>query len=158
MQWPKCEDITKPRRPKRCAARSSRTCILTHVNGYPQSRQRAHAQAALRFFDIRRLARELDDDQRHETSNYNESEDEDLGSAQPTDSAMAVDPNHLDNIAAILPGDDASSELNLDSREVRELLADAPIPVKSKHAPEKLAVPDMEVDEVGGSFELGAWV
>ncbi|TEB22252.1 hypothetical protein FA13DRAFT_1799116 [Coprinellus micaceus] len=112
---------------------------------------------ALRFFDTERLTREIEDSTRHEDPDYepsdDEEEEEDNAEPAPTQD------NGGSPIGTVLPGKEPSSELDLTTRVVRELLADAPMPlVTPAYLRPKVSIPEIEIEEAGGSFELGEWV
>ena len=144
--------------PKRCT-------IVFFSRTFPNSpTQKWHDQSkktseALRFFDTEQLTHEIEDSTRHEDPDYKPSDDED-----EEDSNVELAPaqgNSGSPAGTILPGEEPSSELDLTSHVVRELLADAPIPVVTPADLTRIKViPEVEMEEeaAGGSFELGEWV
>lgn len=59
-----------------------------------------------------------------------------------------------------MPGEGDESKLNIASSEIRELLADSPLPrqQEAKSGGSGGSKPEMEVEESGGTFDLGSWV
>ncbi|KAH6909669.1 ribonuclease H-like domain-containing protein [Coprinopsis sp. MPI-PUGE-AT-0042] len=136
---------------------------MAQVNGFyraeePSKRRiRKRSARALRYFDTKRLRRGLDDDERDSDSDYDESEDEDLVSQPPVDSSNLT--SDIPTDATTLPGDDDNSEIDLGCVEVRELLAEAPLPRESKAKSSAPAhIPAKDGPEAGGTLELGDWV
>ena len=67
---------------------------------------------------------------------------------------LSVDDNDDDGLR--MPGEGDGSELNLASNEIRELLADSPLP-RQQEAKSGGSKAEMEVEESGGTFDLGSW-
>jgi hypothetical protein len=111
----------------------------------------------VRYFDTKRLRRGLDDDERDSDSDYDDSEDEDSDFKPAADATNPT--SDIPTDMTTLPGDDDTSEINLGCVEVRELLAEVPVPREAKgKAPASTHVPAKDVGEGGGTLELGAWV
>lgn len=130
----------------------------------PQKQRRTTDRTgeALRFFDVKRTLREIDDDTRHDNPDYEQSDDEeDIDPPEAVSTTRISSPQDSESSASTtLPGEEPGSELDLSTRVVRELLADAPIPfdASGKYSTPKPVVPDVEEEEAGGSFELGKWI
>lgn len=155
-QWQPCAPITKQSTPKRCAivffSRSS-------LNSRTQKRRGRSKKTgeALRFFNAERLTREIEDSTRHEDPDYEPSDDD--GEEDDNAEPAPTQDNGGSPIGTVLPGEEPSSELDLTTRVVRELLADAPMPfVTPAYLRPKVSIPEIEIEEAGGSFELGEWV
>ncbi|KAJ3520395.1 hypothetical protein NMY22_g12779 [Coprinellus aureogranulatus] len=80
-------------------------------------RKQARAQAALWFFNVKRVTREIDDDERHNNLNYNKSDDEeDINTESSRAAPNSSSPAEGKVVASTtLPGEDGSSELDLDN-------------------------------------------
>ena len=122
-----------------------------------QLRKSAHPNPTLKFFNIERLLRPIDNDEGREEAggevNYDESEDEE-------DVDLKPEGYTLPSSSAVLPVDE-DDEINLCSVELAEILADGPISrVTKSKAAEKAAVSKDEVDneDEDGLFELNDWV
>lgn len=127
-----------------------------YVQKKPKLRKSAHPNPTIKFFNIERMLRPIDNDEGREEAggavNYDESEDEDDVDLKPKGSA-------LPSSSAVLPVDE-DDEVDLCSDELAEILADGPVrQVKKSKVPERAAVAKDEVDgEDGGVFELNDWV
>ncbi|KAF5328452.1 hypothetical protein D9611_015136 [Ephemerocybe angulata] len=127
-----------------------------------QLRRSARPHPVIRFFDVKRLRRGLDDDERDEDVNYDESDDEDF--VPPNTSTTSMTPEVKASVEldsdTVLPEDSDTSEFNLASLDVQELLADGPIPRGRIPLPAVATKADLKCDEEedDGSFDLGGWV
>jgi len=118
----------------------------------------AQARPLSRFFDIKRLQRGLDDDKSDEHDNYDDTDDEGELAAStdsPDTTASSSEAGSARAPRDSLPGDDSEDEFDLClmTRDVHELLADAPIPVQAERTSKKSPEPISD----NGSLELGDW-
>ncbi|KIM38034.1 hypothetical protein M413DRAFT_76363 [Hebeloma cylindrosporum] len=128
-----------------------------YVQTKPRLRKSARPNPTIKFFNVERLLRPIDNDEGREEAaagaNYDESEDEEDVDLNPQGSTPPPS-------SAVLPVDE-DDEIDLCSDELAEILADGPISrVKKFKVNEMAAAANVEVDneEAGGDFELDEWV
>jgi len=127
-----------------------------YVQKKTRLRKNAHPNPTIKFFNIERLLRPIDNDEGREEAggkaNYDESEDEE-------DVDLKREGSTPPSLSAVLPVDE-DDEIDLCSDELTEILADSPIPRSTKsNVTKKVAVAkDDRDDEDDGDFELNDWV
>lgn len=132
---------------------------------FPQVRRSAHPNPVIKFFDIERLLRPIDNGNAAAKldPNHDEADDEeevnlrniaDDGSLSEQSPAPLVSPSH------VLPME-GDEEFNLASVELEEILVDGPVaPRATKGAVSHLPViiNDEDKEEEDAGFELSSWV
>ncbi|RXW11937.1 hypothetical protein EST38_g13918 [Candolleomyces aberdarensis] len=137
---------------------------FTQVAGFQKlgaprrTRRSARPNPKIRFFDIERLRRGIDEDERDENINYDESDEEiDHPISHKCEKKMEqLLGDNDDGDGVSIPGEGDGSELNLASNEIRELLADSPLP-RQQEAKSGGSNAEVEMEESGGTFDLGSW-
>jgi hypothetical protein len=128
--------------------------LCTHYES--QIRKSAHPNPVLKFYDVERLLRSIDDDDRADNANYDESDDEDdvdLDSRGPAARSLPA------KASLSLPEEGSEGDIDLGSDELKEVLADAPIVKKAQVATVAVDGDGPSEEERGkGTFELGEWV
>ncbi|KAF9529917.1 hypothetical protein CPB83DRAFT_893142 [Crepidotus variabilis] len=123
------------------------------------SRERCSAPAKLpllptvRIFDVKRLLRSIDDDERDDDPNYDESDD--VPSFRTTTASPSA-PSSLSEPSNSLPGEGDTSKLDFTSPIVIEILGDGPMVKKGK--PSMASKASVVEEEIGGTFDLQEWV
>lgn len=118
-------------------------------------RKSSHPNPTIKFFDVTRLLRSIDDadsDVKNDP-NYDESDSED-----EDDNGVAKKlPTFTPSPSSHLPNDD--DDIDLASPELEETLADKPLPKKRK-VTAMIPMDDAgsEQEDEGKSFELASWV
>jgi len=131
-------------------------------------RRSAHPNPIIKFFDIERLLRPIDN--KNATAkldpNYDESDDEeevdlksigDDGVPSKWSPASHVAPT----CRVLLPSESDDEEFNMASVELEEILADGPVAPKAVKGPAVSHQPVIKTNEgkeEDGSFELSSWV
>ncbi|CAA7260791.1 unnamed protein product [Cyclocybe aegerita] len=136
---------------------------MAQINGYYKGekprklRKPSRPNPLLKFFDINRLLRSIenDDDDGKAAPDYDESEDEEdvvLRGKDEDPNAPLRPPPSSDSLLF----DSSDDEIEMESEELEEILADAPAFRRIKK--DRFAPVVEEVVEDGGEFKLGPWV
>ncbi|KAJ3510647.1 hypothetical protein NLJ89_g4557 [Agrocybe chaxingu] len=136
---------------------------MAQINGYYKGekprkvRKSSRPNPLLKFFDIDRLLRSIenDDDDGKAAPDYDESEDEEdvvlRGKDEDPNAPLPPPPS-----SNSLLFDSSDDEIEIESEELEEILADAPAFRRIKK--DRFAPVVEEVVEDGGEFKLGPWV
>ncbi|SRR6266498_4686881 len=121
-----------------------------------QLRKSSRPNPVLKFFDVHRLLRTIDDDDdddRKAQADYDESDDEeDVVLRGPGEDTTLPLPPVMPSCDLPL---DKEVDFDLSSSELRQILADAPSARKIKKS---VTASSAEEERDGGNFELGAWI
>ena len=143
-------------RPERVSdvKRNAKTVVYSLWN--LQIRKSAHPNPVLKFYDIERLLRSIDDDGRADYTNYDESDDEE--NVESDSRGPGAQPLPV-KTSLRLPQEDSEGDIDLRSDELKEILADAPI-VKKAQVVTVINEGDEQSEREGenGTFDLGEWV
>ncbi|KAF4617260.1 hypothetical protein D9613_005661 [Agrocybe pediades] len=139
---------------------------MTQIRGHvlakepPKLRKSSRPNPLIKFYDVKRLMRSIDDDSRYDDPNYDESEPESEDESTATGKTKADSPACPHKVASTLPEENPESDFNMGAIELEDILADSPVKrkVREKVASEGSIAEDDGGDDVGGTFELGAWV
>jgi hypothetical protein len=120
-------------------------------------RKSSHPNPTIKFFDVTRLLRSIDDadsDVKND-SNYDESDSE--SQAEDDNASEVTEKLPTFTPSAYLPDD--NDDIDLASAELEETLADKPLPKKRKVAAmTAMDEAGSEQEDEGKSFELASWV
>ncbi|KAF9526166.1 hypothetical protein CPB83DRAFT_770862 [Crepidotus variabilis] len=131
------------------------SCYVTNPV-FLQHRRSSRPRPTVRFFDVKRLLRSIDEDERDDDPNYDKSDDEDDVPSFRTTTASPSAPLILSESSTSLPGEGDTSELDFTSPIVIEILGDGPVVKKGK--PSMASKASVVDEEIGGTFELQEWV
>jgi hypothetical protein len=130
-----------------------------------QLRKSARPRPILKFYDINRILRPIDEDEAAEGLNDAESDESDddadgeWASKAKCQEPEPMAPTDLDyELSSVLPMQD-DDDINMSSPDLEDMLADSPVPLPVVFNDPKGSVSVMiNPEEGGGVFELGEWV